>query len=254
MAGHGLLVNLLLGHDGIDRQSLIEEKDGPRSPTFAPVAAPLVYLLELAAFLIGERQCFGFAGQGEAFGRRGWQVYAHKSEDLSGSAYYELRQVEQADSEPLAEGDDEKRFLPLLKVFDVFNLDQVDGLPNEYRAASDTGSAWEPSDIAERIIECSGADIRHGGFRAFYSPPNDLIYLPLRSSSSFRDQASFYRTELHEIYHWAGHASCLGRRLGKRLGESAYAMEDLIAEMGAAFLAAHRRLEGQVRHANYIAS
>ncbi|WP_287640237.1 GNAT family N-acetyltransferase [Accumulibacter sp.] len=58
----------MLGHDGIDRQSLIEEKDGPRSPTFAPVAAPLVYLLELAAFLIGERQCFGFAGQGEAFG------------------------------------------------------------------------------------------------------------------------------------------------------------------------------------------
>jgi sulfatase modifying factor 1 len=66
---------------------LIEEKYGPRSPTFAPVAAPLVYLLELAAFLIGERQRFGFAGHGEAFGRWGWQVYAHKSEDLSGSAY-----------------------------------------------------------------------------------------------------------------------------------------------------------------------
>jgi antirestriction protein ArdC len=161
--------------------------------------------------------------------------------------------VLKADSEALAEGDDsEKRLLPLLKVFHVFNLDQVDGLPNEYRAAPDTGTAWEPSEIAERIIECSGAEIRHGGFRAFYSPPNDLIYLPLRSS--FRDQASYYSTALHELCHWTGHASRLGRKLGKRFGESAYAMEELIAEMGAAFLAAHCRLEVQVQHANYIAS
>ena len=50
---------------------MIEKKYGPRSPTFAPVAAPLVYLLELAAFLIGERQRLGFAGHGEAFGRWG---------------------------------------------------------------------------------------------------------------------------------------------------------------------------------------
>ena len=84
---------------------LIEEKNGPRSPTFAPVAAPLVYLLELAAFLIGERQCFGFAGQGEAFGRRGWQVYAHKSEDLSGSAYVESKK-----------GRLELHFLPLIRL------------------------------------------------------------------------------------------------------------------------------------------
>ncbi|MEF8702224.1 MAG: zincin-like metallopeptidase domain-containing protein [Candidatus Accumulibacter sp. UW26] len=82
--------------------------------------------------------------------------------------------------------------------------------------------------------------------------PNDLIYLPVRSS--FRDQASYYSTALHELCHWTGHASRLGRKLGKRFGESAYAMEELIAEMGAAFLAAHCRLEGQVQHANYIAS
>ncbi len=202
-----------------------------------------------------EALCRGYTTHQWLTFRQALQLGGHirKGERSSTIIYYELRQVEKADSEALAEGDDdEKRFLPLLKVFHVFNLDQVDGLPNEYRAAPDTGPAWEPSEIAERIIECSGAEIRHGGFRAFYSPPNDLIYLPLRSS--FRDQASYYSTALHELCHWTGHASRLGRKLGKRFGESAYAMEELIAEMGAAFLAAHCRLEVQVQHANYIAS
>ena len=86
-------MNLLLEHGGVDRQSLIEEKNGPRSPTFAPVSVTLVYLLELAAFLIGERQRSGLTGQGEAFGRWGWQVFAHKSEDFSGSAYQSLEHL-----------------------------------------------------------------------------------------------------------------------------------------------------------------
>ena len=75
VAGHGFLVDLLLGHDSVDRQSLIEEKYGLCSPTFAPVAAALLYLRELAAFLVGERQRLGFAGQGEASGRLGaWRL------------------------------------------------------------------------------------------------------------------------------------------------------------------------------------
>ncbi|KFB73359.1 MAG: DNA primase TraC [Candidatus Accumulibacter phosphatis] len=133
-----------------------------------------------------EAFCRGYTTHQWLTFRQALQLGGHvrKGERSSAIIYYELRQVEKADSEALAEGDDsEKRLLPLLKVFHVFNLDQVDGLPNEYRAAPDTGPAWEPSEIAERIIECSSAEIRHGGFRAFYSPPNDLIYLPLRCST-----------------------------------------------------------------------
>jgi hypothetical protein len=69
---------------------LIKEKYGPRSPTFAPVAATLVYLLEWAAFLLGDSvSVLALTGHGEAFGRWGWPAYAHKSENLSGSAYLE---------------------------------------------------------------------------------------------------------------------------------------------------------------------
>lgn len=164
--------------------------------------------------------------------------------------YYEARIVEKEPSEPLAESDEpEKRFIPLLKVFNVFNLDQIDGLPATEPVF---GPEWDPCLKAEQLIEGSGADIRHAGFRAFYSPPNDLIYLPAKTA--FKDKASYYSTALHELSHWTGHTSRIGRKLGRRFGESAYAMEELIAEMSAAFLSAHCHLEGRLQHASYIAS
>ena len=164
--------------------------------------------------------------------------------------YYEARIVEKEPSEPLAEGDEpEKRFIPLLKVFNVFNLDQIDGLPATEPVF---GPEWDPCLKAEQLIEGSGAVIRHSGFRAFYSPPNDLIYLPAKTV--FKDEASYYSTALHELSHWTGHTSRIGRKLGRRFGESAYAMEELIAEMSAAFLSAHCHLEGRLQHASYIAS
>ena len=101
-------------------------------------------------------------------------------------------------------------------------------------------------------MEGSGAEIRHQGFKAFYSPPNDLIYLPGRPT--FADAAAYYSTALHELCHWTGATTRLGRKLGRRFGESAYAMEELIAELGAAFLSAHCRLDGRLQHASYIAS
>lgn len=94
--------------------------------------------------------------------------------------------------------------------------------------------------------------IRHAGFRAFYSPPNDLIYLPVKSV--FHDEGGYYSTALHELSHWTGHSSRMGRKLGRRFGEAAYAMEELIAEMSSAFLSAHCRLAGRLQHASYIAS
>jgi antirestriction protein ArdC len=90
------------------------------------------------------------------------------------------------------------------------------------------------------------------GFKAFYSPASDRIYLPTRSS--FADAGAYYSTALHELCHWSGHPSRLGRKLGSRFGESAYAMEELIAEMGSAFLSAHCRLDGRLQHASYISS
>lgn len=200
-----------------------------------------------------EAQCHGYASNQWLTFRQAQQLGGHirKGEHSATIIYYELRMVEKANAEALAEGGDpEKRFLPLLKVFNVFNLDQIDGLPDSFRTVPNVPADWEPCEVAERIIECSGAEIRHGGFRAFYSPPNDVIRLPVRTS--FRDQASYYNTALHELCHWTGHGSRLARQLGRRFGESAYALEEMIAEMGAAFLAAHCRLAGQMQHASYI--
>lgn len=179
--------------------------------------------------------------------------HVRKGETSALIIYYESRMVEKESAEPLADGNEpEKRFMPLLKVFNVFNVNQVDGLPEQYLQPVSAESDWDPCLKAEQIMECSGAEIRHSGFRAFYSPPNDLIYLPAKSS--FQDQGSYYSTALHELSHWTGHTTRIGRNLGRRFGESAYAMEELIAEMSAAFLSAHCRLEGRLQHASYIAS
>ena len=72
--------------------------------------------------------------------------------------------------------------------------------------------------------------------------------------ATFADAGAYYATALHELVHWTGHASRLGRKLGRRFGESAYAMEELVAELGSAFLSAHCRLDGRLQHARYIAS
>ena len=178
--------------------------------------------------------------------------HVRKGERSSLIIYYEARMVEKEDAEPLADGDEaEKRFIPLIKVFNVFNLDQVEGLPETHQPLA-LESDWDADSIAEQIIERSGAEIRHQGFKAFYSPPNDLIYLP--GKQTFADAASYYSTALHELCHWTGATSRLGRKLGRRFGDSAYAMEELIAELGAAFLSAHCRLDGRLQHASYIAS
>jgi antirestriction protein ArdC len=191
--------------------------------------------------------------------RQAQQLGAHvrKGERSSLIIYYEPKLVEKggsgAENEPLADGGEpEMRFIPLLKLFNVFNVDQVDGLPGRYQEPLIPDPDWNACAAAEQIIECSGAEIRHQGFKAFFAPCSDLIYLPAKKT--FADAGAYYSTALHELCHWTGGTSRLGRKLGRRFGESAYAMEELIAEMGSAFLSAHCRLDGRLQHASYIAS
>lgn len=175
-----------------------------------------------------------------------------RGERSSPVIYYEAKVIEKPDDATVADGyEPEKRFVPLLKVFHVFNLDQIENLPEKLQPTP-SDFTWEAGPTAEHLIEASEASIRHQGFQAFYSPLNDVIYLP--PQSTFADASSYYGTALHELAHWTGHTSRLGRKLGRRFGDAAYAVEELIAEMGAAFLATHCRLDGQLQHASYIAS
>jgi antirestriction protein ArdC len=154
-----------------------------------------------------------------------------------------------ADSYPdVNEPDLHERVIPLLRAFTVFNVAQVDGLPAELAAVSP--AMWEPEARAEELLLMSAATIRHGGAQAYYHSGTDEIHLPPRQAFSTGDP--YYATALHELTHWTSHSSRCNRQLGKRFGDDAYALEELIAEMGSAFLCAHCRIDGHLQHATYV--
>lgn len=152
-------------------------------------------------------------------------------------------------------GEEETRSIPFMKGYTVFNVEQIEGLPAHYHATRTTFRNEEERDSrAETFFARTGATIRHGGNAAFYAPEPDVVQMP--EFVSFRDAASYYATLAHECVHWTRHERRLAREFGrKRWGDEGYAMEELVAEMGAAFLCADLELTPRVRedHAPYIA-
>ena len=173
-----------------------------------------------------------------------------KGEHGTPIVFFKMHEVDAADVEHRPA--DARKVIPMLRSFTVFNVDQVDGLPSAMTPTVSPTATWDSLDVAEQLINASGATVRHGGSQAFYSPSEDLIQLPARSA--FAAATDYYGTALHELTHWTGHPDRCYRPLGRRHGIDAYAFEELIAEMGAAFLTNHCRLPGQLQHASYIAS
>ena len=138
----------------------------------------------------------------------------------------------------------------VLKSFTVFNLDQVDGIEAQAR---EPRAPFQAIEDAERILQASPARIIEGGAQAFYQPATDTIHLPAREA--FISPEAFYSVVLHEATHSTGHASRLARDFSGRFGTEAYAFEELIAEMGSAFLAADLGIIGSTLqdHADYLA-
>jgi antirestriction protein ArdC len=153
-------------------------------------------------------------------------------------------------------GEEQEHEVPFLKSYSVFNAEQIDGLPARYYAQAErTLHTAERVERAERFFGNTGADIRHGGAMAYYAPASDCVQMP--AFESFRDAESYYATLAHELTHWTKHPSRLAREFGRqRWGDEGYSMEELVAEMGAAFLCADLGLTPEVRedHAAYIAS
>lgn len=141
----------------------------------------------------------------------------------------------------------------------VFNADQVEGFEAEDTTPV-VPDQTERLDQAEAFVAASGADIRHGGDRACYSPSGDYIQMPPRErftgSETSTATESYYATLLHELTHWSGHRSRCDRDLSGRFGNAAYAMEELIADLGAAFLCSDLGITAEPRadHASYLAS
>jgi antirestriction protein ArdC len=136
------------------------------------------------------------------------------------------------------DGEEEVRSFPLMRTWSVFNISQVDGDLGHLRAAAQrTVRRFVDYGPAEKVVAATGADIRYGGGRAFFSPEYDFIQLPPKET--FEKAHEFYGVLAHELTHWTGHKRRLDRlnRLA-RFGDESYAVEELVAELGSAFLLA----------------
>jgi antirestriction protein ArdC len=137
----------------------------------------------------------------------------------------------------------------------VFAAEQVDGYVSHSEAPTPPMS---PIEQAEAFVSRTGAVIQHGGDRAFYRPATDQIVLPVREAfvgtPTISPAEAYYATAFHELTHWTCHESRCNRQLGKRFGDAAYAAEELVAELGAAFLCADVGVsaEPRVDHAQYL--
>jgi antirestriction protein ArdC len=153
-------------------------------------------------------------------------------------------------------GQDEERKIPFMKGYTVFNVEQIEGLPEHYTVKPapiiDTAQRIEH---AEKFFAATGADIRHGGNSAHYSGGTDHVQMP--AFEAFRSPEAYYATLAHELTHWTKHAKRLDRDFGRKSwGDEGYAKEELVAELGAAFLCADLALtpEPGTDHAAYIQS
>ena len=153
--------------------------------------------------------------------------------------------------------DDEKpsRKFPLLRCYTVFNAEQIDWAEGSKHAVTVEDSDQRDDDDHEdvrKFVDTSGADVRHGGVRAYYDPNADYIRVP--DARRFDGADDYFATVLHELAHWTGHASRLARDLTGRFGSDNYAAEELVAELTAAFLCADLSVAGKLQHAEYIGS
>ena len=153
-------------------------------------------------------------------------------------------------------GEDCQETIPFLKSYTVFNVEQIEGLPAHFHAVAEPRlDPVRRIERAEEFFAATCADIRNGGNMAYYNIGSDFVQMP--PFEAFRDAESYYASLAHECTHWTRHKSRLDRDLGrKKWGDAGYAMEELVAELGSAFLCADLDLTPEIRedHAAYIAN
>ena len=183
------------------------------------------------------------------------EMGAHVRKGAKGSLVVYADRIRKTELD-LSTGEEQERDIPFMKGYTVFNVEQIEGLPGPFYAAAE-----KRLDPVQRIAHAEGffgslgADIRHGGNQAYYTMAEDRVQMP--PFETFRDAESYYATLAHECTHWTRHPSRLERDFGrKRWGDEGYAMEELVAELGSAFLSADLDLTPEPRedHAAYIGS
>ena len=188
---------------------------------------------------------------------RQWQereAQVRKGEKSSLIIFYKEFGNDESAGEGNSTDENPRRFVA--KASYVFNIAQVDGYATP--EVSQPVAQIDPIDAAERLIAATGADIRIGGDSAYFAPVSDYIVMPDKHRFIGTDTSTatqgWYSTLLHELTHWSGHKTRLNRELSERFGSDAYAMEEMIAELGAAFLCGDLGISAEQRpdHAAYI--
>ena len=131
--------------------------------------------------------------------------------------------------------------IPMLKYYYVFNADQIEGYETKEIDTKEIDD-WKAHFQTDTFVENTKADIQVNN-KAFYSPSADFIGMPpkedFKGDKENTKEQYYYSTLLHELTHWSGHSSRCNRDLKNRFGSKAYAMEELVAEIGSAFLCSH---------------
>jgi antirestriction protein ArdC len=200
--------------------------------------------------LLWMAQAAGFRSPRYLTFKQALELGGHVRKGERGAKVYFVKQLEIRED---AGGEASTRLIPMMREYTVFNVDQCDGLPLSVTAGKPmrVRNPDKRDDLADEFLRSTGADVREGHGEAYYVPSRDFISMP--AFDAFKGADHFYGTIFHELTHWTAHKSRLDRDLKNRFGSHNYGAEELIAELGAAFLCAEFGFDGDLRHAGYIA-
>jgi antirestriction protein ArdC len=204
--------------------------------------------------------CLWTAAEAKGYAPGEWGTYkqwqdrksqVRKGEKATTVVFWKFTNDTQESQEERDESGNSGSRLLFARAYSVFNAAQVDGYTPK---AEPETPVLERVEKAEAFFHDIGADVRHGGNRAYYTPDGDYIQMP--QFAAFVENVRYYSTLAHEHTHWTATSERCDRQLGKRFGDNAYAAEELIAELGAAFVCAQLGLSVEPRedHAQYIQS
>ncbi len=197
----------------------------------------------------------------KGFGSSVWMTYKQAAErggqvkkGEKGTRIIFYKPLERETDKIGSDGENVIEKIPMLRTFTVFNLDQIEGIESPEIDCGEIGGGFESDALAENILVACGVDIREGGTRAFYSPSEDYIRMPDRDR--FGKPEDFYATALHELTHaTATKNRCDRPDYQTDVAKGAYAFEELVAELGSAFLMAGLSLPGVNQdHADYLSN